>query len=133
MYRKLAAAAAALAAGLMAMAGAQPASASTSVATIGYGSSNHFGVACVQWAVDWYLDDGSPIAIDGYYGDDTLAAIKEFQRQEGLTRDGLVGPKTGNKVIAVINQYLDYNDDWNFTGWSPHYLSDCYDHVRTSY
>ena len=33
-------------------------------------------------------------AIDGIYGSKTLAAVKYFQRKNGLTVDGIAGPKT---------------------------------------
>lgn len=32
--------------------------------------------------------------LDGVYGPNTEAAVKEFQRRSGLTADGMVGPKT---------------------------------------
>ena len=32
--------------------------------------------------------------IDGIYGSQTLAAVKYFQRKNGLTEDGIAGPKT---------------------------------------
>lgn len=33
-------------------------------------------------------------AVDGIYGSQTLAAVKSFQRKNGLTVDGIAGPKT---------------------------------------
>ena len=39
----------------------------------------------------WGYYNGS---IDGIYGSKTLAAVKEFQRKNGLTVDGIVGDKT---------------------------------------
>lgn len=35
-----------------------------------------------------------PGAIDGVWGRKTIAAVKQFQSQKGLTADGIVGPKT---------------------------------------
>lgn len=32
--------------------------------------------------------------IDGIYGNQTLAAVKYFQRKNGLVEDGIAGPKT---------------------------------------
>ncbi len=32
--------------------------------------------------------------VDGYYGDDTVEAVKYFQRDKGLTQDGKAGPAT---------------------------------------
>lgn len=40
---------------------------------------------------DWGYYTGS---VDGVYGSKTVAAVKYFQRQNGLTQDGVVGPAT---------------------------------------
>ncbi|MCI8309233.1 MAG: spore cortex-lytic enzyme [Clostridia bacterium] len=39
----------------------------------------------------WGYYDGS---VDGIYGSRTVAAVKKFQKKNGLTVDGIVGPKT---------------------------------------
>lgn len=41
-------------------------------------------------------------AIDGSRGSKTIAAIKAFQRDHGLTVDGIYGSKTDAKLVAVI-------------------------------
>jgi chitosanase len=38
--------------------------------------------------------DGGALAIDGVYGVTTAAAVVNFQKQKGLTPDGIVGPST---------------------------------------
>lgn len=43
----------------------------------------------------WGYYNGS---IDGIYGSQTLAAVKSFQRKNGLTVDGIAGPKTLNAM-----------------------------------
>jgi uncharacterized protein (TIGR02594 family) len=48
-----------------------------------------------------------PGEIDGIWGRNTIAAVKHFQQQKGLTPDGIVGPRTtkalfGAKTPAVI-------------------------------
>ena len=43
--------------------------------------------------------------IDGDFGANTENAVKTFQKQKGLTVDGIIGPKTWNKLLEV--------DKWN--------------------
>lgn len=43
-----------------------------------------------------------PGGVDGSYGPSTQAAVTAFQRQKGLTADGIAGPMT----IAAINEAL---------------------------
>ena len=37
--------------------------------------------------------------VDGDFGPKTLRAVKQFQRDEGLAADGVVGPKTWNALV----------------------------------
>lgn len=37
--------------------------------------------------------------IDGHFGKKTLKAVKQFQRDEDLTQDGVVGPNTWNALL----------------------------------
>ena len=39
-----------------------------------------------------------PYAVDGLFGQQTLSAVKSFQLQQGLAVDGVVGPKTWEKL-----------------------------------
>src|SRR5690606_21756747 len=44
---------------------------------------------------------------DGHFGEETLAAVKSFQKKHGLTVDGIAGPQTLAKLaeaIAGLNQ-----------------------------
>lgn len=41
--------------------------------------------------------------IDGVFGDRTKAAVKAFQRHNGLTADGVVGPATRAKLVSKYN------------------------------
>lgn len=41
------------------------------------------------------------LIVDGVYGSKTVASVKQFQRQNGLKADGIVGPKTWQ---AILNQ-----------------------------
>lgn len=43
----------------------------------------------------------TPFVIDGIFGQNTLQAVRVFQREYGLTVDGVVGQETWNKIIEV--------------------------------
>jgi peptidoglycan hydrolase-like protein with peptidoglycan-binding domain len=45
---------------------------------------------------------GHDIAVDGIFGPKTDAAVRAFQRKEGLVVDGIVGPKTWSEVIIQV-------------------------------
>lgn len=40
--------------------------------------------------------------IDGIFGARTAAAVREFQQERGLGADGIVGPQTWSKLLAVF-------------------------------
>ena len=39
--------------------------------------------------------------VDGIFGADTESAVKRFQKDFGLTQDGIVGPKTWDKIDSL--------------------------------
>ncbi|SER42471.1 Putative peptidoglycan binding domain-containing protein [Gracilibacillus ureilyticus] len=45
---------------------------------------------------------------DGIYGDETVSAVKRFQRDKGLGVDGIVGPRTRNSWLAAIRLISKY-------------------------
>jgi len=46
------------------------------------------------------------LTVDGYFGQLSKASVKEFQRRNGLTQDGRVGPNTKDFLWAVYNDVL---------------------------
>ncbi|MBQ8135221.1 MAG: peptidoglycan-binding protein [Lachnospiraceae bacterium] len=40
------------------------------------------------------------LTVDGIFGQETRAAVKEFQEANGLTVDGIVGPQTWNALLG---------------------------------
>ncbi|MFJ7912639.1 peptidoglycan-binding protein [Kitasatospora sp. NPDC096204] len=68
-------------------------------------------VTCVQIAVNKYYGYKHLVAlevdVDGIFGDDTLRAVKDFQRSLGYDQDGVVGPLTGTELYA---DYLGQSD-----------------------
>ena len=60
-------------------------------AALGYGSTGDDVTAVQKKLKQWGYYTG---AIDGVYGSGTMAAVQYFQRKNGLTPDGVVGPAT---------------------------------------
>ena len=60
-------------------------------ATSRYGSRGNEVIQIQTKLKRWGYYNGS---IDGIYGTQTLAAVKYFQRKNGLTQDGIAGPAT---------------------------------------
>ncbi|MEU4114808.1 peptidoglycan-binding domain-containing protein [Kitasatospora sp. NPDC028055] len=56
-------------------------------------------VACVQMGL---RDAGYNIDVDGKYGTATYTALTDFQANRSLQPDGIVGPRTGDRL------YFDY-------------------------
>jgi peptidoglycan hydrolase-like protein with peptidoglycan-binding domain len=68
--------------------------------TLTKGSSG-VAVEALQWAL---TKAGFPAAIDGDFGPSTLKAVQEFQTAKSLTVDGLVGPKTWEKLKLLADE-----------------------------
>ena len=47
-------------------------------------------------------------AIDGIFGYQTQNAVILFQRNNNLTPDGIVGPKTWTSLMPYINGFITY-------------------------
>lgn len=52
------------------------------------------------------------LVVDGIFGLKTLARVKEFQTNQGLVSDGIVGPKTWEKLLeqnqVIVPPYTDF-------------------------
>lgn len=46
---------------------------------------------------------GFSLSVDGSYGDTTKKRVTEFQRNNGLTSDGVVGTSTWHELIRQFN------------------------------
>ena len=44
--------------------------------------------------------DGKALTLDGDYGDNTVAALKKYQKAVKITQDGVCGPATWKKIIG---------------------------------
>lgn len=59
-------------------------------------------------------DNGLDLAVDGKFGPETRRAVEEYQRQNGLKIDGIVGPETMGSLNgggAEDNSAVDPNSD----------------------
>lgn len=57
--------------------------------------------AIQQFLIDWGLYDGD---VTGYYGEETTAAVKKFQRIKGISQTGIAGPQTLAAMGISIGQ-----------------------------
>ena len=64
--------------------------------------TNYQGVRAMQYLLkyDGFLNDKA----DGYFGANTLAAVKAAQRHYGLVVDGICGPNTWEKIYYVVSR-----------------------------
>lgn len=53
------------------------------------------------------LHAGHPVSVDGSFGAGTDAAVREFQRRNGLEVDGIVGPKTWMKFASMFPSFFE--------------------------
>lgn len=71
----------------------------------------------VRYAQQLLLDRGYALpkyGADGSYGNETVAAVKAFQKDWGLTQDGIIGPKTWERLLST-QPVLDKPADLRYT------------------
>lgn len=64
------------------------------VSNYGYSLSFKYENVLIQWACKLILGLGNDFKIDGYYGSNTVNAVRRLQRALGLTVDGIAGRNT---------------------------------------
>lgn len=69
-------------------------------AGVGYGARGEDVKKIQQRLKKWGFYSG---AVDGIFGSGTLSAVKSFQRKNGLTPDGIVGPKTAAAMGITLS------------------------------
>lgn len=57
--------------------------------------------AIQQFLIDWGLYNGD---VTGYYGEETTAAVKKFQKLKGISQTGTAGPQTLAAMGITIGQ-----------------------------
>jgi hypothetical protein len=61
------------------------------------------GSDVMSWQSD-LADAGYTIKVDGWFGKETDSQTKNFQRNNGLVDDGIVGPKTRSKMEEILEE-----------------------------
>jgi hypothetical protein len=66
-------------------------------------ASNPIGASVAQHALIAAGFDLGPMGADGVFGARSKSALVEFQRTHGLTPDGILGPKSSDALLKVLN------------------------------
>ncbi|MEV5970435.1 peptidoglycan-binding domain-containing protein [Streptomyces sp. NPDC051921] len=97
---------------LLTAAVAPSAEASTSASNIRYGNTG-YAVSCIQkglnlWNATVPLHTPKPaLAVDGIFGNATLAMVKDYQTWSMLSVDGVVGRQTGDQLYGNFIAPID--------------------------
>jgi hypothetical protein len=57
-------------------------------------------VSLIQDALRYH---GYSLTVDGVFGSQTESVVKQFQKDQGITDDGIVGPRTWKELMGDIN------------------------------
>jgi peptidoglycan hydrolase-like protein with peptidoglycan-binding domain len=63
------------------------------------GEDTDFDVRPVQYLLD---ERGASLVVDGTFGPETTAAVKQFQTAQGLTPDGIIGNQTWPRLVVQV-------------------------------
>lgn len=97
--------------------GVGTANASTTAPYI-HNGTHGVGAECVQAGLNYA--DNAGLTVDGVDGALTTAAVKTFQRRNGLSVDGIVGPATGDILWRDILADEASSTPYIFCGlWLP--------------
>lgn len=73
-------------------------------ANLSSGSSGRYVMHLQHYLNRWlYANGKSKIAVDGVFGTGTDSTVRNFQTDQGLTRDGVVGSGTKSALISFVN------------------------------
>ncbi len=64
-------------------------------------------------------------SVDGIYGAKTKAAVKSFQKKNGLTADGIVGPKTAAALGMTLSSSTTKTDNSSISNSDLNLLAKC--------
>ncbi|MFI2206086.1 peptidoglycan-binding protein [Streptomyces sp. NPDC020192] len=91
---------------------------------------NGFQVYCVQVGINWASWSSAYVSnVDGSFGPDTLAQVKQFQHDSGLYPDGVVGQDTGDKLWQALQVAISTNGNITTKYGVP--LGNCYEVLPT--
>jgi hypothetical protein len=68
------------------------------------GTSLTYNPAVAQWQ-QRMKDQGYSITVDGLYGSQSEQVARQFQKDQGLTVDGIVGPDTWNASLSRVHRH----------------------------
>ena len=91
---------------------------SANLAQLSLGSNDKKSVQQLQTLLN---QNGAQLQVDGIFGQKTDAAVRQYQKTNGLQVDGIVGPKTWSALLAQEEETLVSTPaDQAKTAWQTH-------------